>query len=176
MGIFDSVANIATTLISNKQNRKEADRSRSLEYGMSNTAHQREVADLKAAGLNPILSAGGQGASTPGAQMSTMQVPKIELPDFTDIIALDQAQQRVDNESRMVKIAEDQSGPKIGKTKADTAKSEAETRLKKKGVIKADFENEAAKGIQWLWQRAKEKYIDINKPIPQQNSSAGELP
>lgn len=53
-------------------NAAEAAKNRKWQELMSNTAHQREIKDLQAAGLNPVLSAsGGNGAAvTSGASAS----------------------------------------------------------------------------------------------------------
>lgn len=61
--------------IQNVASAKQAQANREWQEGMSATSHQREVADLRAAGLNPILSASHGGAATPGGAVAAQGNP-----------------------------------------------------------------------------------------------------
>lgn len=69
----------ATARYNNEWSAEQAAIQRDWQKMMSDSAHQREVADLQAAGLNPVLSSGGQGASTPSGAMGQTDTSNTRL-------------------------------------------------------------------------------------------------
>lgn len=103
--IASSVAGFFGQRETNAMNYKIAKKQMRFQERMSNTAVQRATADLRAAGMNPLLAAGGASASTPTGASAHMENPYRSFENIDPSALLDIQQARAN----------------VGKTKAETS-------------------------------------------------------
>lgn len=131
---------------------------------MSDTSHQREVADLRKAGLNPILSA-NKGASTPSSSAARME--NIAGPAVTS--ALDSARLRkeiraVDSQIGL-NASQAQAAMGAAMRDASTAKQNDATTKVIEGTMQNVFDKSKAEGGKAQEYLNNKQYYDFMNRI-----------
>lgn len=95
------VGGILGPIISTAVSIREAQKNRDFQERMSSTSHQREAADMRAAGLNPLVREGG-GASTPPGAVGDVRDPFSGLMLVAQMRALEAQTRNTDAQTRAV--------------------------------------------------------------------------
>lgn len=143
------LGSIAGSLVTGLFNKKEASSNRDFQEEMSNTAHQREVQDLIAAGINPMLSAKLGGASSPGGSVATM-------PDLGQTVNSAVVAQRQAAEIDKVKESAITEKTQQALNLALAGKAEAEQRQSMANALSTTFDLERK---QWLKDEFNEWWV-----------------
>lgn len=124
---IDSMFNQQAT---NKQNAKFAREQMAFQERMSNTAYQRQVKDMEAAGLNPMLAINkAGGASTPSGQTAVMQNANKEMQKgvstAVDALRVKKEFEQADSNIKLNNAIQDlkQTEAKIASTNAKVAEN-----------------------------------------------------
>ena len=131
------------------------------------TSHQREVADLEAAGLNPILSAGGTGANAmSGASGSApvvdrtakaLQIAQMKLTERQ----IKNQEQQTKNDTKRTDNETNRNEAEIDKIRAETRKTLEDTVRTKGGQISNVLGTDTYRSAKNIGKKVAEKTADV---------------